>query len=129
MDFLGHLSALASSRGPPVFVDILAFAGLLLVLLLFRAYEWLVGLRDWYVFCFLGHFLRYLPLSLGLLFLLALLTSLVGEEYGVDKLIWHDDPLRQAANGFALAILALEILFIGYLLWRQDHRLGRAVGR
>jgi predicted acylesterase/phospholipase RssA len=59
----------------------------------------------------------------ALLGVLALCTGALGAEYGVTYLVWHDEPIKQFCVGFALALVSLEALYIGFLLW------GKKAGR
>jgi hypothetical protein len=56
-------------------------------------------LWTWYRFSFLKSFCYYLLLPLTQLVFLALLFNLIGEAYGVDEIIRHDDSLKQAVVG------------------------------
>src|SRR5687767_14422756 len=82
------------------------------------------GVVNWYFYNFLTHFALYLPLPLTILVCVALLTNLLGEGYGVDKLVWHDEPDKQFFVGMSIALLAAEVFFVGYLLWLRDLRKG-----
>jgi len=66
-----------------------------------------------YLPSFCVHFL----LPNALLGVLALSVGALGSEYGVQYLVWHDDPVKQFWVGFALALVALQALYIGLLLW------------
>jgi predicted acylesterase/phospholipase RssA len=68
---------------------------------------------------FCVHFL--LPNTL--LAVLALATGAVGGQYGIPYLVWHDQPAKQFWVGFALALVSLQALYIGFLLW------GKKAGR
>ncbi len=57
------------------------------------------GITRWYFYSFLTHFLAFMPLSLTILLCAAMLTNALGESYGVDKLVWHDDWLKQMFVG------------------------------
>ena len=72
-----------------------------------------------YLPAFCVHFL--LPNTL--LIVLALATGAIGGEYGIPYLVWHDEPLKQFWVGFALALISLQALYIGFLLW------GKKAGR
>jgi predicted acylesterase/phospholipase RssA len=72
-----------------------------------------------YLPAFCLHFL--LPNTL--LIVLALAVGALGGEYGIPYLIWHDDPMKQFWVGFGLALVALQALYIGFLLW------GKKAGR
>jgi hypothetical protein len=72
-----------------------------------------------YLPAFCVHFL--LPNTL--LVVLALATGAIGGEYGVPYLVWHDEPVKQFWVGFALALVSLQALYIGFLLW------GKKAGR
>ncbi|HEV3446614.1 MAG TPA: patatin-like phospholipase family protein [Gemmataceae bacterium] len=76
----------------------------------------------WYARHFWTGFCYYLPLPLTLLFLVALVCWRLGESFGVNELVWHDDGRMQAAVGGSLALIWVEVLFIGYLLWLNDQR-------
>src|SRR5262245_27906504 len=78
---------------------------------------------QWYVHCFLTNFLTYVPLPLALLLCAAMLTNVVGEGYGVDKVVWHDDWWKQFFVGASLSLVASLVFFVGYLLWLRDLRL------
>src|SRR5688572_376566 len=69
------------------------------------------------VFC-----LTVLPPNV-LLLVLGLTVGGLGAEYGLTYLVWHDDPHKQFWVGFALALVCLEALYIGFLLW------GKKAGR
>lgn len=58
-----------------------------------------------------------------LLAVLALCSGVLGAEYGVTYLVWHDDPIKQFWVGFAFALISLQALYIGFLLW------GKKAGR
>ncbi len=66
---------------------------------------------------YLPSFCLHFLLPNALLGVLALSAGAIGAEYGVQYLIWHDDPVKQYWVGFALALVALQALFIGMLLW------------
>jgi predicted acylesterase/phospholipase RssA len=72
-----------------------------------------------YLPAFCVHFL----LPNALLAVLALATGAVGGEYGIPYLVWHDQPVKQFWVGFALALVSLQALYIGFLLW------GKKAGR
>lgn len=72
-----------------------------------------------YLPAFCLHFL--LPNTL--LAVLALVVGGLGAEFGVTYLVWHDEPVKQFWVGVALALVSLEALYIGFLLW------GKRVGR
>ena len=72
-----------------------------------------------YLPAFCLHFL--LPNTL--LVILALGAGVMGGGYGVPYLVWHEEPDKQFWVGFAMAIVALEALYIGFLLW------GKKAGR
>src|SRR5262245_39849083 len=72
-----------------------------------------------YLPAFCLHFL--LPNTL--LIVLALSAGAIGAEYGVTHLVWHDEPVKQFWVGFALALVSLQALYIGFLLW------GKKAGR
>jgi hypothetical protein len=82
---------------------------------------WVLQAWQWYSASFLNHFLTYLPLPLVVLLFLALLANF-GQGYGVDKLIWYDEPLKQALVGASLTMVFAQVLFVGYLLWLRDQR-------
>src|SRR5688500_6179447 len=72
-----------------------------------------------YLPAFCVHFL----LPNALLAVMALTTGAVGGEYGIPYLVWHDQPVKQFWVGFALALVSLQALYIGFLLW------GKKAGR
>jgi predicted acylesterase/phospholipase RssA len=72
-----------------------------------------------YLPAFCLHFL--LPNTL--LVVLALTAGAIGGEYGVPYLVWHDEPIKQFWVGFAMALVSLQALYIGLLLW------GKKAGR
>jgi hypothetical protein len=59
----------------------------------------------------------------ALLVVLGLAVGGLGAEYGIPYLVWHDDPAKQFWVGFALALVSLQALYIGFLLW------GKKAGR
>src|SRR5436305_5714495 len=58
-----------------------------------------------------------------LLVILGLTVGGLGAEYGLTYLVWHDDPGKQFWVGFAFALVSLEALYVGFLLW------GKKAGR
>src|SRR5262245_13702258 len=72
---------------------------------------------------YLPTFCLHFLLPNALLIVLALATGAIGGEYGIQYLVWHDDPVKQFWVGFALAIVSLQALYIGFLLW------GKKAGR
>src|SRR5688500_18935678 len=58
-----------------------------------------------------------------LLLVLGLTLGGLGAEYGLTYLVWHDDPHKQFWVGFAFALVSLQALYIGFLLW------GKKAGR
>src|SRR6478609_5227662 len=52
-----------------------------------------------------------------LLVVLGLTAGGLGADLGLTYLVWHDDPAKQFWVGFALALVSLEALYIGFLLW------------
>ncbi len=82
------------------------------------------GITQWYFYSFLTHFLAFMPLSLTILLCASMLTNAVGESYGVDKLVWHDDWLKQFFVGASITLLCAQVFFVGYLLWLRDRREG-----
>ena len=55
----------------------------------------------------------------ALLLVLGLSVAGLGAEYGIPYLVWHDDPGRQFWVGFALGLVSLQALYIGFLLWAK----------
>jgi predicted acylesterase/phospholipase RssA len=55
----------------------------------------------------------------ALLVVLGLTVGGLGAEYGLTYLVWHDDPGKQFWVGFAFALVSLEALYIGFLLWAK----------
>ena len=53
----------------------------------------------------------------------ALTVGGLGAEFGLTYLVWHDDPGKQFWVGFAFALVSLQALYIGFLLW------GKKAGR
>src|SRR5262245_33753291 len=84
--------------------------------------EWHVWIWRWCTASFLNHFLTNLPLPLALVLVLAMLTTSIGKNQGMDKQIWHDDPIKQFFVGASLTGVCAQILFVGYLLWLRDQR-------
>jgi len=72
---------------------------------------------------YLPTFCLHFLLPNALLIVLALASGAIGGEYGVQYLVWHDDPVKQFWVGFALALVSLQALYIGFLLW------GKKAGR
>jgi predicted acylesterase/phospholipase RssA len=68
---------------------------------------------------FLASFSLHFVLPNVLLLLACLVSGVVGGEFGVTYLIWHDDPQKQFWVGFALMLVAMEALFVGFLLWTK----------
>ncbi|HKA05899.1 MAG TPA: hypothetical protein VKD71_01495, partial [Gemmataceae bacterium] len=66
---------------------------------------------------YLPAFCVRLLLPNALLIVLGLATGAIGGEYGVPYLVWHDEPVKQFWVGFALALVSLQALYIGFLLW------------
>lgn len=58
-----------------------------------------------------------------LLAVAGLVTGALGGEYGVPYLVWHDEPAKQYWSGFALSLVVLQTLYVGFMLW------GKKVGR
>lgn len=54
-----------------------------------------------------------------LLLVLGLTVGGFGAEFGLTYLVWHDDPGKQFWVGFALALVSLQALYIGFLLWAK----------
>src|SRR5262245_57647430 len=54
-----------------------------------------------------------------LLLVLGLAVGGLGAEYGLTYLVWHDDPAKQFWVGFALSLVSLQALYIGFLLWAK----------
>src|SRR5438552_940083 len=48
--------------------------------------------------------------------ILLIAADVVGDYFGVSKLFWHQDRLKQALAGFSVALLFAEICLAGYLL-------------
>jgi len=74
---------------------------------------------------FLFGFCRHLPLlaAVTLAFAVVLVPD-VNAAFGIRHLIWHEDPLKQAAVGFALGVVVVQTLLAGYLLetrWTPPH--------
>jgi hypothetical protein len=57
-----------------------------------------------------------------LLLALAFVDRLMGDEFGITVLIFHEDWHRQLIAGASFGILWLHALYIGYLCWLRDHR-------
>ncbi|HUR53897.1 MAG TPA: patatin-like phospholipase family protein [Gemmataceae bacterium] len=72
---------------------------------------------DWYWRHFLKGVCFHLPLVLVLVALLGLVCNVFGEEYGVIRLVLHEKPVERFLVGASLAVVALETLFVIYLLW------------
>jgi predicted acylesterase/phospholipase RssA len=54
-----------------------------------------------------------------LLGVVGLTVAGLGADFGITYLVWHDDPGKQFWVGFALALVSLEALYIGFLLWAK----------
>jgi predicted acylesterase/phospholipase RssA len=54
-----------------------------------------------------------------LLVVLGLTVGGLGADLGLTYLVWHDDPGKQFWVGFALALVSLQALYIGFLLWAK----------
>src|SRR4051812_46242930 len=66
---------------------------------------------------FLFGFARCVPLVLALLFVFALLfLPQVNGAFGMATLIWPEDRIKQAAVGFALAVVVVQPLAAAYLI-------------
>lgn len=72
---------------------------------------------------YLPTFCLHFLLPNTLLGVLALAAGGLGAGFGIPYLIWHDDPAKQLWVGFGLALVALQALYIGFLLW------GKKAGR
>jgi hypothetical protein len=68
---------------------------------------------DWYWWNFLKSFCFHLPLPLVLLLLLALPLNVIGEGFGVVALVWPESEWLRLVVGAAMAVLALQTLFVG----------------
>jgi hypothetical protein len=72
---------------------------------------------DWYWHHFLKGVCFHLPLVVLVVALPALPFNVFGEGVGVAQLIWHVDDWKRFLVGAALTVLALEALFVSYVLW------------
>lgn len=72
---------------------------------------------SFYLNQFLFNFARCVPLVLALLFVFAVVfVPGVNQSYGMSHLIWHEDKLKQAAVGFALGVVVVQVLAAAYLI-------------
>jgi hypothetical protein len=76
----------------------------------------------WFFYSFLIHFLTYFPLPAALAFVLLATFNLIGADYGVDKVVWHDEPWKQFFVGYAIGLVITQTLLAGYALWLRDGR-------
>jgi predicted acylesterase/phospholipase RssA len=76
----------------------------------------LAWLGQFFLDVFLLGFCRDWPLPLILALLVLLVTERLGKAYGVRWLIRHQDPVKQLVVGWMLSMLAVKVLFVGYLL-------------
>jgi hypothetical protein len=65
---------------------------------------------------FLFKFCPHLPLPFTLLFLTGLAVGQIGRGLGLAYLVWHEDMIDQFFVGVAMMLVALEVVFVGYLL-------------
>jgi hypothetical protein len=81
---------------------------------------------QWYWHHFLKGVCFHLPLVGLLVALVALPFNVFGEEVGVVQLIWYENLYQRPLVGAALGMVALQALFVSYLLWdraRTEDRL------
>ncbi|CAN0422527.1 unnamed protein product, partial [Phaeothamnion confervicola] len=76
----------------------------------------------WYWHHFLKGVCFHVPLVLLLAALLALPFNLFGEGLGIAQLIWYDDWWKRFLTGAAMTVVAIQSLFISYLLWDRARR-------
>src|SRR5262245_13624779 len=82
------------------------------------------GTFRWYWHHFLRGVCFHMPLILLLIALLVLPFNVFGEGLGVVQLIWHERLEHRLSVGAAFAMVALQALFVSYLLWDRA-RVGR----
>jgi predicted acylesterase/phospholipase RssA len=68
---------------------------------------------------YLPVFCRSILLPNVLLLVLGLTVGGFGADFGITYLVWHDDPHKQFWVGFAMALISLQALYIGFLLWAK----------
>jgi predicted acylesterase/phospholipase RssA len=66
---------------------------------------------------YLASFCLHFVLPNTLLAVAAMIGGGLGAEYGITYLVWHDDPVKQFWVGFAMALVVLQALYIGFMLW------------
>jgi hypothetical protein len=65
---------------------------------------------------FLTGFCYHIPLPATLLVIVALVLGEIGGGFGLPLLIWHEQRLEVFFVGFALGLVWMESLLVGYLL-------------
>jgi len=49
----------------------------------------------------------------------ALVTGAVGGEFGTTYLIWNENPAKQFWVGYALGLVVVQCLYVGFLMWAK----------
>jgi predicted acylesterase/phospholipase RssA len=84
--------------------------------------SWWLRVLTWYWQNFIKSFCFRLPLPLLLLFLVAITFNFIGEGFGIVGLVWQEDDRKRFVVGASMAMLALQVFYIGYVLWLRDRR-------
>lgn len=68
---------------------------------------------------FLPSFCMHFILPNCLLLIAAMVSGAVGAEFGTTYLIWHENPAKQFWVGYALGLLIVQCLYVGFLMWAK----------
>lgn len=68
---------------------------------------------------FLPTFCLHFVLPNCLLLIASLVTGAFGSEFGLTYLIWHENPSKQFWVGYALGLVVVQCLYIGFMMWAK----------
>ena len=68
---------------------------------------------------FLSTFCLHFVLPNCLLLIASLVSGALGAEFGITYLIWHENPAKQFWVGYALGLVVVECLYVGFLMWAK----------
>ncbi len=68
---------------------------------------------------YLPTFCLHFVLPNCLLLLAAMVSGSLGAEYGITYLIWHENPAKQFWVGYAIGLVVVQCLYVGFLMWAK----------
>ncbi|WP_020473174.1 patatin-like phospholipase family protein [Zavarzinella formosa] len=68
---------------------------------------------------YLPTFCLHFVLPNCLLLIASMVSGAFGGEFGITYLIWHENPAKQFWVGYALGLVVVQCLYVGFLMWAK----------